>query len=320
MFRALLSFLFCTSFCSIVFSQTVKDFGSNPGRLEMFLHVPAKNDSTPKALVVAIHGCNQGAMNLERISGWSDLADRYGFFVIYPQQQFTNNVSNCFNFFRKEDIQKDQGETGSIKQMIDHARKTYAIDSGRIYVYGISSGAAMAVSMMVNYPGLFRYGAVLAGAAYGFTGSPLAGLRTMSDPEDRTDSALIAAVKDRLSDYSGPFPKLILYHGRKDGVVNFKNSIQLLRQWAGLLNSDTIADRTEVAFAGNKSITRKEYFCDSSPCMIFYDVEDLGHRLMVDPGNGERQGGKTGLFALDKDFWSTFYIARDMQLIPENDR
>src|SRR6476620_6408757 len=59
-------------------------------------HYPISRSARParpprSALVVALHGCTQTAHAYERGTGWSDLADRYGFVVIYPQQQPANN-------------------------------------------------------------------------------------------------------------------------------------------------------------------------------------------------------------------------------------
>jgi hypothetical protein len=48
------------------------------------------------------------------------------------------------------------------------------------------------------------------------------------------------------------------------------------------------------------------------------EVKYLGHELMVDPGEGSKQGGKTGLFSKDKDFFSTYWIASKFGLIEEN--
>ncbi|WP_376776084.1 PHB depolymerase family esterase [Rhizobium populisoli] len=36
--------------------------------------------------MVALHGCTQTAAAYEHGSGWSRLADEYGFVVLYPQQ------------------------------------------------------------------------------------------------------------------------------------------------------------------------------------------------------------------------------------------
>src|SRR5690242_15641332 len=57
------------------------DFGSNPGNLRMFCHVP---QDLPKKgpLIVALHGCTQTAAAYDYGSGWSSLADRHGFAVL----------------------------------------------------------------------------------------------------------------------------------------------------------------------------------------------------------------------------------------------
>src|SRR5258705_1155094 len=76
--------------------REIADFGANPGNLRMFAYVP---DSLPRrpALVVALHGCTQTAESYDHGTGWSTLADRLGFVVVYPEQQPSNNPKNCFS-------------------------------------------------------------------------------------------------------------------------------------------------------------------------------------------------------------------------------
>src|SRR5215212_11786459 len=73
----------------------VTGFGTNPGNLLMFTHVPA-NLPANAPLVVVLHGCTQSAAAMES-SGWSTAANAQGFYVIYAQQQTSNNSSSCFN-------------------------------------------------------------------------------------------------------------------------------------------------------------------------------------------------------------------------------
>src|SRR5690349_10433375 len=64
-------------------------FGPNPGNLQMFAYAP--EHLPPGApLVVALHGCTQTADEYDYGTGWSSLADKLGFAVIYPQQQPAN--------------------------------------------------------------------------------------------------------------------------------------------------------------------------------------------------------------------------------------
>src|SRR3954468_12647094 len=83
--------------------REIGGFGPNPGNLRMFAHVPERVPARP-ALVVALHGCTQTASSYDLGAGWSALADRLGFVVIYPEQQPSNNPKNCFSWFLPDDI------------------------------------------------------------------------------------------------------------------------------------------------------------------------------------------------------------------------
>jgi len=93
------------------------EFGSNPGALRARIYIPP---SLPEhaALVVVLHGCTQTAAGYDHGSGWSQLADRHGFALLFPEQQRANNANLCFNWFAPGDIQRGGGEALSIAQMI----------------------------------------------------------------------------------------------------------------------------------------------------------------------------------------------------------
>jgi len=76
----------------------LSSFGSNPGALRARTYAP---ESLPaKApLVVVLHGCTQTAADYDHGSGWSRLADRAGFALLFPEQQRSNNANLCFNWF-----------------------------------------------------------------------------------------------------------------------------------------------------------------------------------------------------------------------------
>ena len=69
-------------------------------------------------LVVVLHGCTQTAAGYDHAAGWSRLAEREGFAVLYPQQRRSNNPNLCFNWFVPGDIRRDEGEALSIRQMV----------------------------------------------------------------------------------------------------------------------------------------------------------------------------------------------------------
>ena len=58
---------------------------NNPGNLSGRVFVPAAVKG-PMPLVVVLHGCTQDAATYDRGSGWSTLAEREGFALLFPEQ------------------------------------------------------------------------------------------------------------------------------------------------------------------------------------------------------------------------------------------
>jgi poly(3-hydroxybutyrate) depolymerase len=142
--------------------REIFDFGSNPGNLRMFGYRPATLVANP-ALVVVLHGCTQTAADYDLGAGWSTLAGRYGFALLLPQQQRSNNPNGCFNWFQPEHTRRNQGEPLSIRQMIEKSVVDHGIDRRRIFITGLSAGGAMTSVMLACYPELFAGGAIIAG-------------------------------------------------------------------------------------------------------------------------------------------------------------
>jgi poly(3-hydroxybutyrate) depolymerase len=268
--------------------QTVRNFGQNKGGLQMRLHVPT-NDSAKairKPLVVVLHGCSQNADAVAAQSGWNKIADAQGFYVVYPQQRLLNNPSGCFNWFLKNNVAKDKGELGSIREMIAFMQTNYAIDSSQIFVYGLSAGAAMSVALLVQYPELFKSGAICAGGAFPDFTNPLSVM------------------------------PIVVLHGTADLVVNPQNSQELVKQWTGVARCDSLAPTVVPNFTNNPRITLKTYQNQAKQTVVrFYSIQHLGHSLPIAQGTAPHQGGETGLFATDIGWHSTFYIAKDFGLI-----
>ena len=89
-------------------------FGTNPGNLRMFSFTPESLQSSP-ALVVVLHGCGQNAAGYDLGAGWSTLAKHYGFALLLPEQQPSNNANRCFNWFNPQDGKCGSGEASSIR-------------------------------------------------------------------------------------------------------------------------------------------------------------------------------------------------------------
>lgn len=295
----------------------VSDFGENPGNLKMFVHLPYDKPDTSnlKPMVVALHGCSQNSRAMAFTTDWNRLADENNFVVLYPEQRALNNVSNCFNWFNLEDITINSGEIGSIKNMMDYAIKHYHIDPTRIYVYGLSAGAAMSVALLAVYPEYFQSGAIFAGAPYKAATSAFQAAEAMVKTVDKTPREWAASIPDRPD--SVKIPNLIVYHGEEDHVVNIRNSEELIEQWTAIQEIDTIPDQIIEKFE-SAELDRIVY-TDTSGVekIVFYRLYNIGHAVAVNTGEGEGEGGHSGMFARNIGFFSTLYIAKDFGLIEE---
>lgn len=294
--------------------EEITDFGPNPGRLNMFLHVPS-GLSGPAPMVVALHGCSQSAQELADITGWNELADRYGFVVLYPEQRSFNNVSSCFNWFLLKDIEGENGELASIRSMMDHSARLVSIDAQRIFAYGVSAGAAMANSLMVNFPLSFNAGAILAGGPHGAATNAYQAARVMNGVDDLTPvewGSRLPLIPD-----PADAPRVIIFQGLDDNVVAPSNAAELVDQWSFIHATDVQPDAAEAVYEGNANVKRTVFGSANFPeAIVLYEVKGLGHRILVDPGSGERQGGQVRMFSEDMDFYSTWYLAREFGLIP----
>ncbi len=294
----------------------VQHFGTNPGNFKMFIHADSTTHKTKLPLVVVLHGCGQNAKDVAELTGWNKLADLNNFIVLYPQQKFLNNPELCFNWFNNHDIEKDKGECESIFEMIVFVKNHYSIDSSSIFVTGLSAGAAMSAVMMATHPEQFRCGAIFAGGAYKMATNPVSGAKGMLGKKYISQETLVKNVHKQNPDYKGKYPNLIVYQGLNDPIVNYKNATFLINQWTALNNSDTIPDKTEQSFMGIEDITRTEYTDNSGrTTVISYSIKNLGHRLLIKPGDKENEGGKTGMFGVDKGFHSTYQTAKEFGII-----
>jgi len=108
------------------------------------LHVPPGADSTKALpLVFALHGGGGAAVEMVNLTlgGFSTLADRDGFFVVYPDA-----LDGKWNDFRDPEFSQSD-DVGFFGEMIDLMIEDYNIDSKRVYVTGISNGSQMTMSL-----------------------------------------------------------------------------------------------------------------------------------------------------------------------------
>lgn len=283
-------------------------FGNNPGNLKAWRYAP--DGVTGKLpLVVVLHGCTQTAHGFDAGSGWSALAETYGFAVLYAEQQRANNPNLCFNWFNPADTKRGAGETLSISQMIDAMVEHHGIDESRIFITGLSAGGAMTSVMLATYPEKFVGGAILAGLPHGAAASVMEALQQMKahTPSARTSGQSI----QNAAGHTGKWPTISVWHGTADMTVDQSNADAILRQWLDVHQLPDTPDETDMGGRHPYKAWR-----DSAGKIIVeeYRVTGMGHGVPLAAG-GEEGYGEPGAFMLEAGISSTVLSARTWGLL-----
>ena len=251
---------------------------SPAGSISYRLHVPAEW-SSPRRLVVMLHGCLQDAADFAAGTGMNAIADESGFAVLYPQQGPERNPQKCWNWFDAAQQRSDGPEVARIVSLLDAVTEALDVDVSRVDLAGISAGAAMANVLAVSHPDRFARVALHSGIAWGAAGNIAEGMTAMQtggpetiDLEDRRLDAFLGA--DR------PVAVMVL-QGASDPAVAPVNGARSAERWARLFEAKGAAlGRTDVmeAIEGGRSVRtvawRRE---DGTTAVEWLEIQGLGH-------------------------------------------
>ncbi|WP_433305335.1 extracellular catalytic domain type 1 short-chain-length polyhydroxyalkanoate depolymerase [Actinoplanes sp. CA-030573] len=258
----------------------VTNFGDNPGGMRMHIYVPDSRPTRP-AIVVAMHGCGGSGPGFYSGSEFAALADRYGFLVIYPSATQQAGFGNCFDTW--SDAAKRRGggsDPVSIVSMITYAERQYAGDANRVYATGSSSGGMMTNEMLALYPDVFKAGAAFMGVPFGCFANaadyPPGTSKCTGGAMDRTPQQWGELVRQAYPGYSGPRPRVQLWHGTSDTLVPYSLLQEEIEQWTdvfGLSQTPTSSDTPQPGW------NRRRYGSQVEA----YSIQGAGHSL---PGTG----------------------------------
>lgn len=283
----------------------VKGFGTNPGSLRMFSYVPAVQQQ-PRALVVVLHGCGQSAAGYDVGSGWSTLAKHYGFALLLPEQQSSNNPNTCFNWFNPEDIARERGEASSIRQMIARMVADHGIDPHRIFITGLSAGGAMTTVMLATYPELFAAGAVIAGLPFGVASNVREALSGMRASRARLPRELGDLVR-KASSHKGEWPKISVWHGSADRTVYPGNANEIVKQWLDV-HGLPLEPMSEGVVDGHP---RQIWWdADGETVVESYTITNMAHGTPLGTADNDKRYGTQGAFMIEAGISSSYHIAK----------
>jgi poly(hydroxyalkanoate) depolymerase family esterase len=262
--------------------QDITGQSDNPGGLRSFAVLPP-GLSPGAPLVVLLHGCTQDAALIATGTGWGALAETAGFALLVPQQTEAKNPRGCFNWFLPAESRRDMGEAASIRAAIAALIARHGLDPARVYVVGLSAGGAMTSQLLAAYPEVFAAGAIIAGLPAGAAEDVPSALAAMQTGAPRPAEAWAAVVR-AASPHTGPWPRVSVWHGARDPLVNPLAAEGSVAQWRlvhGLAESPT-------RLPGATPAHRWEVWRDAAGQTL------LESNLIAGLGHGVPIGGRTG--------------------------
>ena len=244
-----------------------------PSDVTMSIYVPDKLASRPP-IVTIIHYCGGSAQDVFRQA--KDIvaaADQYGFILVFPAQ---THQGGCWDVSSKKTQTHDGGgDTHAIAQMVRYTISEYKANPDRVYATGDSSGGMMTQLLMAVYPDIFKAGSSFAGVPAGcsnvFDGSGLCGLpaQTAQQWGDR--------VRAMYPGYSGPRPRVQLFHGDNDATIPYKNQAEAIKEWTNVLGlSATPTTTITTGITLGKHQGKREQWKDACGYVVLDAFTSLG--------------------------------------------
>ncbi len=274
-------------------------------------------------LIVMLHGCTQDALQFAAATRMNAAAQERGCTLVYPEQSTRANALRCWNWFGPEALKGD-GEADLVARLVQDLLRRQPVDPQRVYVVGMSAGAALAGILAVRYPALFAGCALHSGVMYGAATGASEAVRVLRSGASASPLETGSKLRQALGTSTGVVPTLVI-HGQADTTVNPRNGEQLVAQRLALADlllpdgSPAEPAKERQFQSGGRNWIQRDYFKNSTLVVRSVLIEGLAHAWSGgDPDQRFSDGAGPDASRLILDFLLRYRL-RQAQLRPESE-
>ncbi|KAI1853177.1 hypothetical protein JX265_011458 [Neoarthrinium moseri] len=264
----------------------VNDFNAGPTKLGMYVVVP-KTLTTPAPMIVAVHHCQGSAQGYSTESKYMSLASSHNFIVIFPNSK---SGGGCFDVASTATLTHNGGgDSQTIVNMVKYAAEKYGGDLNRTFVTGTSSGAMMTNVLVGAYPDVFKAGSAYSGVPDGCF--YVAGSTATQDPPGWSNSCANGQTtktaqqwgdltRSYYPNYTGPRPRMQIWHGTADNTLHYPNYQEAMKQWSNVLGLTTSKQTANTPQSGYTQTIYGDGTTTTAQ-LVGYSAQGVGHSVPI---------------------------------------
>lgn len=266
-------------------SETIKiDVREMGFRRSYRVHLPAGFVGYERLpLLIMLHGAFETAKSMERLTGFSELADRENFIVVYPNgiglfgflQHW--NAGHCCGKAQKDGID----DIAFLEKVLDDVLLRFPVDQNRIYIAGHSNGGMLACMYAAEKPGRLA-GLAMVSGTIGSREMKKGAWKQIVQPLSGLPVLIIHGFYDETIPYFGGPPR----NHRNREFISVADTIEF---WKSVNHCRGEAEKST---ENNGRISVKEWNAGTHP-IVFHTIHDWAHNW---PGPGTRpESGKSSV-------------------------
>jgi polyhydroxybutyrate depolymerase len=269
---ALLAILFSSAFSCTSAARPVKLTLEYDGfEREYLFHTPSSilSGSDAKPLLFVLHGgsgTHRGMIRLTK-GRFNQLADRDGFFVVYPQ-----GIGKAWNDGRKDPIseahQRGIDDIGFFLALIKYLVSNHPIDPDRIFATGISNGGLMSFRLACGLGDRIR-------AIAPVTASIPSAIVSLCRSKSMVSLAVFNGTEDPLVPYNGG--QIKVFGQQRGEVLSTDETIRIWLSKNRCTPEPGVTVLPDLTKDGTR-VTKTEYRpCDGGSKVVLYRIDGGGH-------------------------------------------